>query len=225
MSEENDPYLIPHTDVLKNKLGITDQEELNKEETDKTSARMLRLYFKPPTITGSFKDIQNIHYQLFQDVYLWAGKVRTANISKGDTIFLPTHFFSTAIPYFEDTLRNLNYLQDSSREEFVEGCTELFNQLNIIHPFREGNGRVSRFYFQCLAAMAGYRINWEDISEEENITASKLGVLKNDSSLIFSMLDKSVVSIDDSGNREQSNLFTKSPQLDLTQDHYFDFEI
>lgn len=61
---------------------------------------MPQLLLEPPTITGSFKDIQNIHYQLFQDVYPWAGKVRTANISKDDTIFPPTHFFSGGIPYF-----------------------------------------------------------------------------------------------------------------------------
>lgn len=149
-------------------------------ERDYSSVRQTELMMQGVTGDLSFKHLCSIHKQLFQDIYTWAGKTRTVDISKG-TVFCLVQFIEMQ---FEDLYRKLkkeNFLKDiTDKAEMSERLAFYLCELNMIHPFREGNGRTQRIYIEQLCLNNGrFDIDFTEATKDEMISASVASV--NDS--------------------------------------------
>ena len=169
-------YCYPDTDVLKNKLGIKDVDLLKEAETELTQLRLYKLQREP--IEGRFTatHFQKIHKYIFQDVYYFAGKIREETIIKGNTKFCESPFIRNNLDKYLGELREENYLIGKGIKEFSNRTAYYMAELNIIHPFREGNGRALREFIRCLGLKSGYIINWDSVDKEEFLKASILSV-------------------------------------------------
>ena len=173
MTGEADPYLISGTDVLRNLAGITDGRQLALFENESVTLRYSELAKMPLTAEGTVRQLQWIHHFLFQDVYEWAGQIRTIDMSKGGgSVFQPLQLFTTGVQYAESTLQNDHMLQGLDRERFIERLAANYDNFNTLHPFREGNGRTQRVFWTLVARDAGWGLDWSQISKRENDVAS-----------------------------------------------------
>jgi cell filamentation protein len=165
----NDHYCYPNTAVLKNKLRITDENILEQAEREitKRAAHNIKI-FEPPY---NLNYLQSIHRTLFSELYDWAGQIRDVKISKG-TVFCHVPYIIPEISKLFKKLEDENYLQNLSYNDFVKRLAEYYADFNMIHPFREGNGRVQRLFFEHLAAYNGYALDWSSISQDEWIQAN-----------------------------------------------------
>lgn len=155
-----DHYCYPGSDVLVNLLGITDSEKLSAAEVEFTMLR-LREYRYTSFNSFSFSSLKNIHFYLFQDLYAWAGETRTVDISKGGTRFATMSRVEPESTKLFDQMRREDFLTGLGNPEFFERLAHYFCELNVIHPFREGNGRAQRLLFELLAINAGFEIRWQ----------------------------------------------------------------
>ena len=188
VDEVFDPYLIPHTRVLKNKLNVQTQEDLDFFENDLVSVRSYKLYENLPHAEGTVKQLQWIHHYLFQDVYDWAGQIRTIDMSKGGgEPFHPLEYMGVGVRYCEQTLKNDNLLQGLSIGEFISKISVNYNNFNVLHPFREGNGRTQRVFWDIVARDAGYHFDWGLITQRVNDNASIRAKDTNDTKLLEDM--------------------------------------
>lgn len=139
--------------VLQNKLNITSSTELANSEEKLTKIRALELFSKGLLNTievGTFKGLCEIDQYLFQDIYDFAGQMRTVNIAKGQFRFAP-------VLYLEQALQEIDNLPYTTFEEILAKYVEM----NVAHPFREGNGRAMRIWLDCmLKASLGQVIDW-----------------------------------------------------------------
>ncbi|MGR5129285.1 putative adenosine monophosphate-protein transferase Fic [Photobacterium swingsii] len=169
----HDPDCYPHSSVLINKLDITDDEQLALAERDFTRVRAE--HFEPDFSQLNFEYLLQIHRILFQDLYSWAGQARHVDITKGETRFC--HFMNIereALRLFNE-LEKENHLVGLSLSVFIERIAHYYCELNVVHPFREGNGRVQRIFFEILAINAGYEICWEGITLTDWVDANIAG--------------------------------------------------
>lgn len=166
-------YCYPGTNVLKNKLGIRDLDVLHDAERDYSSVRQAELIIKGVTGDFSMKHLCSIHKQLFQDIYSWAGKIRTVDISKG-TIFCLVQFIDSQFDDLYKKLKKENFLADiTDKKEMSVRLAYYLGELNMIHPFREGNGRTQRIYIEQLCLNNGrFEIDFSGATKDEMITAS-----------------------------------------------------
>lgn len=132
--------------VLINKLGISDEDQLNKAERMITSYKLAKLVLEPGEQTFDVDHMLRIHRFLFEDIYPFAGKIRTEVISKNIPFCLPQYVFGELSRTLE--LMRLNMVNVKSRDELLKFITELYADLDIIHPFREGNGRTEREFLR-----------------------------------------------------------------------------
>lgn len=171
--EQDDEYCYPGTNVLKNKLNIRDIDTLNCAERDFSSVRQAELANKGVTGDFSFVHLCSIHKQLFQDVYTWAGKMRTVDISKG-TVFCFVQFIEEQFEELYRELKKEKYLSDiSDKKQMSVRLAYYLAELNMIHPFREGNGRTQRVYIEQLCQNNGrFEIDFTDVTKDDMILAS-----------------------------------------------------
>ncbi|MDA8226857.1 MAG: Fic family protein [Desulfitobacterium hafniense] len=158
---EDKIYCYHGSSVLKNKLGIKDLLTLQDAEREIVSVRLaeLKLYSPPGIIDLEY--LKGIHKHLFQDLFSWAGKLRTVRISKGTLNFAyPEHIESQANGYFQQLERE-NYLRNTPLDLFCDRLAYYKTEFNMIHPFREGNGRTLRHFIETLALQNGYELNFE----------------------------------------------------------------
>ncbi len=160
--EGQDRYCYPSSDVLINLLGITDSESLNQAEVEFTRLRLSQ-YDYPVFRDISLTTLKNIHFYLFQDIYDWAGELRIVDISKGNTRFATCDRIEPEAQKLFEQLKHEGYLKGLSRENFIARAAHYFCELNVIHPFREGNGRAQRLLFESIAINAGYEIRWQPV--------------------------------------------------------------
>ena len=166
-----DPYCYPNSRVLKNKLDIQDFDELSLAERKLAKYRAHELFESPIIGKFDFHHLQKIHEYLFQDVYDWAGKVRTVDIAKGN---LFCRYF-TIEPEGErifGELKKDKYLQGLSIADFSHKLAYYFSEINALHPFREGNGRAQREFIRQLALQNNYFLSFIGIKKDEMIEAS-----------------------------------------------------
>lgn len=165
-------YCYPNSNVLRNKLDIREQGKLSKFERKLTMLRLTELIERP--IEGAFdlKHLEAIHAYIFQDIYEWAGKLRTVDIAKGN-MFCNVKFISSQADEIFGKLRNDRYLEGLSKDVFVKKLAFYFSEINALHPFREGNGRSQREFIRSLAIRNGYLLKFAEISEAEMIKASQ----------------------------------------------------
>lgn len=139
----DDPYLNPGSDVLQNLVGATSTSELSSAEADLSFARALQLLETPAPATNDLRGLRAIHSHLFQDVYDWAGELRTVDVRKnvpGAEFFLPYGFIVNAAAICFRELAEEQFLAKLDRKTFIERLAYHYEKINYIHPFREGNG-------------------------------------------------------------------------------------
>ena len=165
-------YCYSDTNVLKNKLNIYDQELLKKAEEEITAVKQLELLQNP--IKGNFTKthLLNIHKFIFKDIYSFAGKIRKEQISKADTLFYPPNLINRELDKVFAEIRNSGMLKEKSTEQFFDRLAYVMSELNIIHPFREGNGRTIREFIRIIAKRQGYDLNWGNVDKNEILKAS-----------------------------------------------------
>ena len=145
----DDPYVYPGTSVLRNRLGTTDPDYLDKQERALVALRMRR---NVPHGAFDLAHLRAIHRHLFQDIYDWAGELRTVEISKGRQQFQFRKFIETGMADVHGRLARSRFLKGLSATGFAEQAAVILGDINYIHPFREGNGRTQLQYLKQLAA-------------------------------------------------------------------------
>lgn len=156
----------PNTTVLVNKLGIQDQSELNSVERQfvllKSSQAEQETIFK----NIDFNFYKELHKQLFGDLYEWAGTVRSMNISKKGTVFCNFEDIERIGTLKFQRLAEQNYLKGLTKSRFIDELTEFYHDMNMLHPFREGNGRTLRLFITLLVRNARYTLNFSDCDSD-----------------------------------------------------------
>ncbi|MSR88922.1 MAG: cell filamentation protein Fic [Candidatus Margulisbacteria bacterium] len=158
--------------VLQNKLNITNQLELNKAE-EKISKQKAKHLFENGEIhrieVGTFKGLALIHSYLFSDIYYFAGKIRDINIAKNNFRFVP-------LMYLEQSLQKVSDMPQSTFDEIIEKYVEM----NIAHPFREGNGRATRMWLDLILKKEIQQvIDWNEIDKSDYLSAMERSVIKD----------------------------------------------
>jgi cell filamentation protein len=153
-----DPYCYPDSDVLRNLLNIHDEEQLQKAERELSEIAADKFRLLPPPYDLSL--LQHIHKSLFCDIYEWAGVPRTVNIKKGDTLFCTAERIIPEAEKIFRTMQNAAWFIGTSKAELVIHIAETYGDLNVIHPFREGNGRTQRILFEQIIINAGFAVDW-----------------------------------------------------------------
>lgn len=167
---DQDPYCYPGTTVLRNRLGLTTDHALNDAERALSEIAASEIEFVPPPY--DLPHLQRIHRQLFGDLYEWAGELRTLDISKGGTHFCHVTRVEPEANKIFRSLAQANWLEGLERGDLVVAAAEYFGDLNMIHPFRDGNGRAQRILFEQLIINAGYEISWWPVEEGEWLSAN-----------------------------------------------------
>ncbi len=158
--------------ALKNKLGIEDSAELAREEERISKKKALELFENGILDTlepGTFSALKAIHKYLFEDIYDFAGEIRTVNLAKGNFRFAP-------LLYLDAALENIDKMPQSTFDEIIEKYVEM----NIAHPFREGNGRSTRIWLDLLLkAEMGKIIDWSHVDKEDYLMAMERSPIKD----------------------------------------------
>ena len=158
--------------MLSNKLGITSEVELANEEERITKIKALELFDSNKINefeVGTFKGLSNIHEFLFSDIYEFAGKIRKENIAKGNFRF-------ASVMYLEDVLIKIDEMPQNNFENIIKKYVEM----NIAHPFREGNGRSTRIWLDMiLKKEIGKVIDWSKVDKEEYLLAMERSPVKD----------------------------------------------
>jgi len=172
----HDPYQDPHTGILTNLIGARTAVELAAAEADLVAVRTLQLFRHPPAPTRDLTELQAIHRHLFQDIYPWAGQLRTVDLRKtvpGAQPFLPVSMITRSAGFVFDQLGQDRYLQHLHRDRLIEQLAYHYDQVNYLHPFREGNGRTQRVFFDRLAVTGGWWLDWTQVTGAVNDAASR----------------------------------------------------
>ncbi len=158
--------------ALENKLGITNSAELAREEERISKKKAVELFESgalDKLVPGRFASLQAIHKALFEDIYDFAGELRTLNLAKGNFRFAP-------LMYLEAALGNIDKMPQSTFDEIIEKYVEM----NIAHPFREGNGRSTRLWLdQMLKAGIGQVVDWSKVDKEDYLLAMERSPIKD----------------------------------------------
>lgn len=158
--------------MLENKLGLTSSAELAREEeriSKKKAAMLFENHILDNLESGRLSTLQTIHKYLFDEIYDFAGKLRTVNIAKGNFRFAP-------LMYIESALKNIDEMPQSNFDEIIEKYVEM----NIAHPFREGNGRSARIWLDhMLKTEIGKVIDWSKVDKEDYLLAMERSPIRD----------------------------------------------
>ncbi len=158
--------------MLENKLGITNSAELARTEEKLSKQRAIEMFetgYLDSLQAGTYESLANIHNYLFSDIYDFAGKLRTVNMSKGSFRFAP-------VMYLESALENIDKMPQSTFDEIIEKYVEM----NVAHPFREGNGRSTRIWLDLiLKKEIGYVVDWSKVDKEDYLLAMERSPIKD----------------------------------------------
>lgn len=158
--------------MLENKLGITNATELARVEEKISKKKALEMFetgFLDTLEAGTFESLSKIHYYLFADIYEFAGKVRNVNVAKGNFRFAP-------VIYLENALQNIEKMPQATFDEIIEKYVEM----NIAHPFREGNGRSMRIWLDNMLKKELKKvIDWSKVAKEDYFLAMERSPIKD----------------------------------------------
>ncbi len=185
----NDPYSQRGSTCLINKLGITDPDKLVEVEFRLVSIRDVQA--ARASIPGNFGlgHLREFHRFLFGDVYLWAGQTRTVDISKPGGEFCHWRYVDDEVRTILAELQSDGLMVGFHRDAFVAGLAHYYGELNVRHPFREGNGRTLRAFLRQLGAAAGFRLDWSELNKSENIEACRIHLNTTDTTMLKTVLD------------------------------------
>ena len=158
--------------ALENKLGITDDAALAREEERISKTKALELFetgLLDSFEVGTFASLQKIHKYLFGEIYAFAGEVRTVNIAKGNFRFAP-------VMYLDSALQHIDKMPQSDFDAIIEKYVEM----NVAHPFREGNGRSTRIWLDCmLKKELGKVVDWSKVNKDDYLLAMERSPIKD----------------------------------------------
>ena len=160
------------TTVLINKLGIQNQAHLDESETLIVGVKSLQYELTPFPEEMNFNHYKRLHKLLFDELYEFAGQLRTIDMSKQNTHFCTAHDIEDLAGRIFSRLASLHYFRGLKRDVFVRELADLYASINYLHPFREGNGRTQRLYFRQLALRAGYKLNFASLDSDRMMLAT-----------------------------------------------------
>lgn len=188
-----DPYFDETISDLRTLLDVKSSEEFKQIEPQIVFANELEIESLNIPRTNDFTELLSIHKQLFKNVYDWAGSIRTVDIRKnatGTDFFLVVSKIQVAATFVFSELATERCLLGLPQNRFVSRLAYFYDQLNYIHPFREGNGRTQRIFWTRVVRDAGYEIDWGLIVGEENNEASRQATEDMDLSGLIAMFSK-----------------------------------
>ena len=183
-------YLVPGTATLRNHLGAVDHLSLRVMEDRLVELRAEQLRADP--IRGAFDraHLQAVHAHLFQDVYPWAGQLRTVDMAKGDSEFMPARLLRPGLARVLSDELDLGLGRRSlGAAQAARAVTVTLSLVNTAHPFREGNGRVQREFLGQMAAASGHHLDWTGVSAEQNVAVSR-AALRGDLEPMYAVLQR-----------------------------------
>ncbi|MET4048869.1 MULTISPECIES: Fic family protein [unclassified Rhodococcus (in: high G+C Gram-positive bacteria)] len=162
-------YFIPGSSVLRNRVGATTRETLAGAENDLVEVRVAELRNNPSAVTRTYDldHLKALHQYLFQDVYLWAGELRTVGIEKENESFMPPGDIGRPVAYIAGQIAETKHLRSISNADLPGCLAEMYDFVNFAHPFREGNGRTQREFFDQLLSESGRGLAWDAIELAE----------------------------------------------------------
>jgi cell filamentation protein len=167
---DQDPYCYPDTNTLINLLGIMDETRLQRAEREQTESAVSNIVFSEPPYDLTY--LRSIHRTLFLAMYEWAGELRTVDISLGDTRFCTCFRIEAEAKKLFVHLAKNDYFVDLSKEGLITEIAALYSDVNVLHPFRDGNGRAQRIVFEHIILNCGYSVSWQPISRDEWVNAN-----------------------------------------------------
>lgn len=183
---DRDPYLYPELNVMRNRLGIRQAERLAQAAYEFTALRAATLSLGP--LLRGLPHLCAIHHHLYQDIFDWAGDIREMDIYQGDTRFCHFAYIEKEGNALMQDLEEEGYLVGLEKADFINRLSHYYCEINVLHPFRIGNGIVQRIFFEQLAIHAGYQLDWRGIDPEAWAQANQTGAMGDLSALntIFS---------------------------------------
>lgn len=191
--ENNYQYIDPklkysdENGVLFNIAAIKDQKILTIFESLKVSKRIEELFEKPIKIKNS-ESLLKIHHYLFQDVYKWAGTVRTVNISKNGKPFFDGERFDNAFHYVNTLIIEYRKIKKTDKKLIAEKLAEILDNVNFLHPFREGNGRTQREFLRLLALEKGLELNLNPADNKNIYERYMKGAIESDVKILTELI-------------------------------------
>ena len=191
--EGDDFYCYPDTNVLMNRFDIRNYDKLQITERKLSYAKITILAENPFKGTFDLKYLQKIHRFIFEDIYAWAGQVRGGQFfSKGETEFCRAPMIYTYADNIFGKLKAENWLRGLDRKIFIERLTYFMGEVNTLHPFREGNGRTQRVFFEELARRARYELNFGN-TDPDTLLEADIAAYNKDYELLITLLDQQLI--------------------------------
>lgn len=192
-SNQNDPYVYSGTSTLINKFDIRDFDRLQELE-----GIIFALKCADPLPSGNYDydHLKSIHYHFFHELYEWAGQERTIDISKENSFFAHYPYITSSINRIFIQLKKDKFLVGLRTEEFCNKLSYYFNEINAVHPFREGNGRTQRAFCDVISEQAGYILDWTFVDRNSYLEASILGFTQSNYEAMKLIFRKIVSSLD-----------------------------
>lgn len=172
-------YTDPKTGLLRNLQDITAPDVLLFVESGAVTKRLQELYDNPMKIKG-INSLFEIHKHLFQDIYVWAGKKRTVEISKDGKQFFPTSHFDNAFRYIDQIIADFKKIPKDNKKLLSQKLAEILDNINYLHPFREGNGRTQREFLRLLALEKGLKLNLNPPDDKSVYDRYMKGTIESD---------------------------------------------
>lgn len=185
-------YTDLKTGILRNLQGITDPDVLLFVESGAVTKRLQELYENPIKIKG-VESLFEIHKNLFQDLYVWAGKKRNVEISKEGKQFFPTTHFDNAYRYIDTLIAEFKGISKEDKKRLAESLAKILDNVNYLHPFREGNGRAQREFLRSLAIEKGLTLNLNPPDNKHVYEKYMKGTIESDlatlTNLIYELIE------------------------------------
>ena len=185
-------YTDPKTGILRNLADIIDQDVLLFFESGAVAKRIQELYENPIKIKG-VESLLTIHKHLFQDVYSWAGRKRKVEISKAGKQFFPTTHFDNAFRFIDTLISDYKNTSKNDKHRIAEKLAEILDNVNYLHPFREGNGRMQREFLRLLALEKDLVLNLNPPDDKKVYDQYMQGTINSDvkvlTKLIFELIE------------------------------------
>jgi cell filamentation protein len=183
----NFTYIDPESGLLKNLQNITDPDVLLFIESGAVTKRLQELFQNPLQIKG-IETLFDIHKHLFQDIYSWAGKKRSVEISKDGKQFFLTIHFDNALTYIDSLIAEYKKLSKENKLQIAEKLAEILDNINYLHPFREGNGRTQREFLRLLAKEKGLTLNLNPPDNKNIYERYMQGTIESDISILSNLI-------------------------------------
>ncbi len=185
-------YTDSDTNLLRNLQGITNADVLLFVESSAVTKRLQEFYEYPLIVKGVIIWFE-IHQHLFQDLYSWAGKKRTVEISKDGKQFFPTSFFDNAVQYLDQLILEYKSIPKRNRRAVADKLAEILDHVNYLHPFREGNGRSQREFLRLLAFEKGYLLNLNPPDHKGIYDRYMLGTIESEVKILADLIDELLI--------------------------------